>query len=561
MAKGGKGDLMPTVDFSIEDLQKLLGKKISLEELKEEGILYAKGEIESDEIKADIKDTNRPDLWSIEGIARELRGHYRIEEGLPKFNVKKSSFVLNVDKKVEKARPKIVAAIVKGLEFNNDAIAQMIQLQEKVCQTYGSNRRDAAIGVYDFDKIKPPVKYTTVGPKGVKFVPLEFKEAMTPEEIMKKHPKGVEYKHLIKDEYPLLIDAAKNVLSMPPIINSDYTGKVTVKTKNVFVEITGYDKEKISTALNVMTAALAERGGKIESVEIRYGKEKIVTPDFSPKKFTLDAGYCRKVIGMDLSEKEIAELLKKARYDAKPGKKIHVKYPAYRNDIMHARDIVEDVIVSFGYNNFEPELPMLPTIGSSDKLENFSDSTREIMIGMGMQEVLNFILTNKTNTFKKMKIPEKKIVEIENPVSENWACMRPWILPSLLELLTKNKHNDYPQKIFEIGDAVVLDDAHETNTRDRRMLAAAITSSEVNYEQISSCVDALLKNLSVNYELKKAEHPSFVEGRCAAIIVDKLQIGLVGEIHPQVLQNWGFEMPVVAFEIYLDEIFEMTINA
>ncbi len=558
MAQGGKGDIMPTVEFSLADLQKLLGKKITLEQLKKEGILYAKGEIESEDsgvIKADIKDTNRPDLWSVEGIARELRGHYGIEQGLPKFSVRKPSFIVNVDKKVENVRPKIAAAVVKCLKFDDNAIVQMIQLQEKVCQTYGANRRDVAIGVYDYDKIKPPVKYTVVGPKGVKFVPLEFSEEMTPEEIIKKHPKGVEYRHLVKDGYPLLIDAAEHVLSMPPVINSDYTGKVTKKTMNVFVEVTGFSMERISTALNVIVSALAERGGRMESVEVRYPKEKVIAPDFSPKSFSLNTEYCRKILGIELSPREIAGLLEQARYDVKiKGSAMYVNFPAYRNDIMHSRDIIEDIAISFGYNKIKPEMPLLATTGSSDAMEDFSDSVRNIAIGMGMQEIATFVLTNKENAFSKMNMPEKKIAEIENPVSENWTCMRPWLLPGLLEFLAKNKHNEYPQKIFEIGDAVILDSAHETNTRDRRMLAAIISDNEVNYEQMSSCLDALMSSLGIKYALKTAEHASFIRGRCAAVIATGIHIGIVGEMHPQVLQNWKLDMPVLAMELYIDDI-------
>ena len=239
-----------------------------------------------------------------------------------------------------------------------------------------------------------------------------------------------------------------------------------------------------------------------------------------------------------------------ARYDIKlKGKTIEVLYPAYRQDIMHQRDIVEDVIISFGYNKIEPVIMKLPTVGSRDKREELSDAVAETMIGLGLQEILSYTLTSKDNLFKKMNLEEEKIVEIENFVSANWNVFRDWLLPSLIEFLSCNQHVEYPQKIFEVGDVIVLDESKETKTRDIKKLACTISDTKVNYEEISSLLDAFLTNLNVKYKLKKSNHPSFIVGRVAEVIVENKSIGIVGEINPIVLKNWGLEMPVVAFEI------------
>jgi phenylalanyl-tRNA synthetase beta chain len=556
-----KGDyVMPIVEFYLKDLQKLLKKKITIKEL-EEAVLFVKGEVEAvegDIIKLDIKDTNRPDIWSIEGIARELRSHLG-KGGLQKYKMRKSGIKMIVDKKVERVRAKTVGAVVKGLRFDDYFIKQIIQLQEKIHQTYGGNRNFAAIGVYDFDKIKFPIRYTTVKPDGIKFIPLDSEEEMTPKEILKKHPCGRDYGHLIEKypEYPLMIDSRGNVLSIPPIINSAYTGKITEKTKNVFIEITGHELRRISVALNVLVTALAERGGKIYRIEIKYPNKRIIRPDLKHGRFVLDPNYCRNVLGLDISNSNITKLLKKAGYNAKSGKKIAVEYPAYRDDIMHARDIVEDVAISYGYDKIKPRLLGFTTIGKADDLEVFSNKISEIMIGLGLQEILSYTLTNKKNLFDKMSIGEKKIAEIENPISENWNVFRSWLLPSLLEFLSENKHVDYPHRIFEIGNTVVLDAKKETRTRDIRKLAVAISNNTVNYEELSSCLDALLRNLGLRYELKEAHHSSFIPGRSASIIINKKQVGIIGEIHPAVLNHWKLEKPVVGFEIDVNEMFEI----
>lgn len=551
---------MPTIEVSFKDLCKLVGKKMPLEQLKNEYILYAKGEIDAvqgDGLKIDIKDTNRPDLWSAEGVAREMQGRITKNKGMPKYKLGKSKVVVKVDKKVSKVRPLTVCAVAKRIKITEDVLSQMIQLQEKVSVTFGRNRKEVAIGVYNLRKIKPPIRYTTVKPDGIKFVPLEFKKALTPKEILKQHPKGKEFGHLLKGckEYPIFIDSAGDVLSLPPIINSNYTGKVTEKTRDLFIECSGFNFKFLMPALNVIVTALADRGAKIQTVKISYPNKTVHTPDLTPKKSLVDTDYVNKVSGLNLTAKQICKLLEQARYKTKlKGRKIIVQYPAYRQDIMHQRDVVEDILISYGYNKIEPTMPKLATIGSIDKKEAFSNTVAEIMVGLGLQEVLSYTLTNKENIFAKMNSKEEKIAEIENPVSLNWDVFRNWLLPSLMEFLSNNQHVEYPQKIFEIGDVVLLDERQETKTRDIRKLACAIADTKVSYAEISSVLNSFMENMGLKYELRPIEHPTFINGRAADVIVHGNKIGVIGEMHPAVLNNWKLEMPVVAFEVNLDEL-------
>jgi len=551
---------MPKIEISLKDINSLLRRNLKAKDL-EDWLQFAKCELESiegDRLKVDVKDSNRPDLWSAEGIARELRGALRIETGLPKFSVAASKLAVNVDKKVAKVRPKIAAAVVRNVKLDDRAIAQLIQLQEKVALTYGRKRAAAAIGVYDYDKIVPPIKYTAVGPGGIKFVPLGAEKAMTPVQILKQHPKGVEYGHLLSGakSYPVLIDSAKNVLSMPPIINSEHVGKVTGSTKNLFIEVTGWDMRIISTALNVMVAALAERGGKIENVRVDYGKS-VATPDLTPRSAAVDPEKVRSLLGLTISDSEIIRLLQEARYDArKAGNKITVKYPAYRADIMHERDVIEDIAISFGYNDFAPSAPKLAVTGEEDRLEAFSDRIRELMVGFGMQEVMTFTLTNYDALYKKMHSqPDfERAVEIANPVSERFTVLRNWLTPSLIELLSRNTHVDYPQRIFEVGDVVWVDQKEETRTRNVRTLAVAVAAHEAGYTDMKAVVDAFAAALGAKLEVKEGTRAAFIAGRQAAIFLGRKQIGWFGEIKPEILNEWRIEVPVVTLEILLEPL-------
>ncbi|MDO8625019.1 MAG: phenylalanine--tRNA ligase beta subunit-related protein, partial [Candidatus Diapherotrites archaeon] len=233
---------MPSLEISKKDLESLVGKKFKSEEELEEALAFAKTELDSlegDQIKCSPSDSNRPDLYSAEGIARELKAKLGIQKGIPHYQVVKGTQRAIVEKTVEKVRPIFLGAIVRNVQVTENLLIQMIQLQEKITQTFGRRRKEVAVGMYDYDQMKFPVYYRAVKDNEIEFVPLEYQVKMRPSEILLEHPKGKEFGHLLAgtDRYPILIDSAGVVASMPPIINSQATGKVTEKTRNLFAEV------------------------------------------------------------------------------------------------------------------------------------------------------------------------------------------------------------------------------------------------------------------------------------------------------------------------------------
>lgn len=561
---------MPTIEVLFGDLQKLVGVRLPKQADKlDEVLYYVKGQVESLEgetLKIEIKDGNRPDLWNVEGIARYLRGALGVEEGLRRYTIEGSSKIkVLVDSRLEKIRPYIACSILRNVKLDDNVIRETMHLQDKLDQTYGRNRSRTSIGIYNLDLVKPPLRYTVAGPTEVSFIPLGSTEEMTLEEILRKHPKGLEYGGIVRKHryWPILLDKEGKVLSFPPIINSNDLGKITEEVENVLVEVTGTVFQNILNTLTIVSLSLADRGGKIYSVEVHYpyGKEKqVITPKIENKLMALRPSYVNEVLGLNLETETILKLLKKARYGIAGSRRdeITVIVPCSRMDIMHPIDIVEDVAIMFGYNSIEPEWPRLATIGGLSVGAVFSDLVREIMVGLGFQEVLSFSMSTPQKLFDMMNLKRSPVVEVSNPRTLTYTCLRNWLIPSLMEFLSHNTHVEYPQKVFEVGECVVFDEKNDTKSQDIRKLACLIIHSGSNFSEIKATLDSLLLNLGLEYKLEETSHDSFIDGRVGKILVDNKETGIIGEIDPAVIQEWKLGNPIAGFEINLDILLQIS---
>ncbi len=548
---------MPTITFSFKDLEKLVGRKLTVKQFSEI-IEKAKGELNNydekiDEVTISLDDTNLPYLWSGEGIARFVRLATGLQKGIPALEVNKSSYELNVDKSVAKIRPYITAFVAKGHQVDDYLIKQMIQLQEKLSEQYGTKRKKLAIGIYPYKKIHFPITYKATEPESVAFVPLDFKIGMTQKEILEEHPKGKEYAYILEgaETYPLLVDAENKVLSFPPIINSEETGKVSENEDELFFEATGTDENAANLACNIFAQALSERGFKIYSVKIKYPENAVVTPRLKQETKKLNKENIRKLLGIELKDKELKQLLEQAGYifDAK---KSIVKIPCYRQDILHEVDVIEDVAIAYGYENIK-ELPLTTyTPGKTFELTKFIDKTRELAAGLGYQEVFSPILSNKNLMHEQMNIKDAGTIEIRNPMSETYSAVRSWLIPVLLEVLSKNKHVEYPQKIFEQGLVSVKKDE---KTYDYERISILSCNAQADYTEIRQITDYLFRSFGIKYSIQDTDHNSFILGRAGRLVVNGIKVGYLGEIHPTVLSNFKLEMPVAALEINLTELF------
>jgi len=543
---------MPLVTFDYQDFIQLLGHNIPKQTLIERLPMIGGdfSHMNGDEINIEFF-PNRPDLTSVEGITRASRAFFGFRTGLQTYETTISDVTLNVDASVKKIRPFVTTAFVKNIKMTDELITSLMGLQEKLHVGLGRNRRKVAIGVHNAEPVTPPFTYKAVNPDSVSFVPLAKDESMTLRDILKKHEKGVDYAHLLDgfDKYPLIVDANNNVLSFPPIINGSLT-EVTPYTKEIFIDVTGTDRKAINYALNIVTTALAERGGKIYQTTVFNEGKKIISPDFTPIQRKLSLMSVNRILGTAFTEKDIITYLEKMGHNAVHGGDgtLVVDIASWRSDILHEVDLIEDVAVGYGFDQFQTDFPKYLTFGGRLPDQTFFEGLRLLMIGLGFNEVTTFVISNKNDEFQRMGLEKRTIVEIENPIGEEYSGLRMSLLPSLLKLLRENRHHPLPQQIFEVG--VVVDEA----AKNRFHLAGLKIDAKANFTECKSIVENVLRECGEKTIIKEKTHASFIEGRCAAVLKKEHEIGVFGELHPKTIQAFHLEHPVIAFELVADRL-------
>jgi phenylalanyl-tRNA synthetase beta chain len=510
---------------------------------------------------------DRPDLFDVGGLARALRGTLGIELGLPKYEAKRSSVEVRVDPSVTKResfRPYIACAVMTLPSVDETSLVAIMKLQENLHWGVGRDRKLASIGVYDLATIAPPIVYRTIDPDKDPFVPLGMPgKKMTGRQILELHPKGVAYAELLANHkrYPALVDSKNQVLSMPPIINSEET-KIKQGTTRVFIDVTGISQAAVTKSLDTLVCSLAEIGGKVETVEIvEEGADKRRTPDLRPRNSQVELGEAKRWLGLPLDNQSLPEALRKMRFDVQPADdpgsdgRFLVSYPPYRTDIRHPVDLLEDVAIGYGYANIEPRLVRSMTVGTPRSEETLSDRVRQILTGLGYSEIMSLPLTTEEFQFERMRMPTpERYPEVANPKLKAYNVVRTHLMSGLFEALRENRRRPMPQRLFEIDNVVELDDAAPTGAAEKRHVAFVETGRESGYATARSVVDSLLRELGWKAEYTAIQHPTFVEGRAAEFNIDGKSLGILGEVHPEVLINFGLTHPVALAEINLQRV-------
>jgi len=539
---------MASVKFSRKEFEKYL--KITPEIAEKISMLGTHLEsLTKDEIELEIL-PNRPDLFSMHGFLRAFLSFSGKKPGLKKYKTNKpeKKYSVEIDNSVSDVRPYTACAIVKGLKFDDEKIKEIIDIQEKIHSTLGRNRKKIAIGIYPLEKISLPIRYEAREPEKIKFIPLDSDKEMNGLQILQQHPTGREYAHLLegKKRYPVFADSNGKILSMPPIINSNETGRITTETKDIFIECSGFDFSILKKTLNILVTMFSDMSGRVYQMKLNYPKP-VITPDLSPDKMKINLENVNKLLGLKIKKQDLKKLLEKMGYGYAGG---YVFIPAWRTDILHEVDIIEDIAIAYGYENFTPEIPEIATIGQANHEEVLKRKIAQLLAGLGMLEISSYHLLTKDD-LKKMN--EKPVIEVDKSKTD-YSVLRQNLICSSLKTLSENIDKDYPQKLFEIGKVFLLSDTEETRIKENDNLCISVAPG--NFTEIKQVLEYLARMLGIKFDFEESEISFAIPGRTAKILHNQKEIGIIGEIHPSILKKFHLKLPVSSAELNLSEIFK-----
>jgi phenylalanyl-tRNA synthetase beta chain len=606
---------MPTVDIDPDELRELTGREEkSDEELQEDlfGLgLEFEGWTDEDEFELEFA-PDRLDRLSVEGVARSMRYQYGDSRGVHVPSTNKADWTIEVDESVPDERPYVTGAVIRDVDLDEDGLDSLIQLQEKLHATMGRKRAKGAIGIHDLTMLKgsaategsPTIRYVGVEPDEDRFVPLDSDAELTPAEVLEEHQTGREYADLVSEyeRYPAIYDDI-GLFSFPPVINGRRT-EVSTDSRDLFVEMTGTDQWTIDKMLNIVCYALAARGATLEDVRVEYPDSELVRPDLSTKTKRVAHDRIETLLGIDLDPDDVIDLAERSGLDAarsedeatsneessitpledrdgleepdgpadsdesnaedaaSTGDLVYeVTIPPYRVDVLHPLDVIDDLGRAYGFNDLEPRYPEVGTVGGRHERSRLERAARTQLVGLGFEDMLNFHMIDEGQNYERLGVSPGKGVygagepaTIKEPYSEDYTMLRTWTLPSLLQVLENNTHRAYPQHLSEVGFAAELDETENTGVGEGRHVGAVLADHEAGYEDAKARLQALARDFDVALETPATEHPSFISGRAADVVIDGEPVGVVGEIHPKVIVEHDLEVPVAAFEFDLEAL-------
>ena len=574
---------MPTISINRAYFHQLIGKELSFEEFSDIAFDYGL-EVEEDKenpnnVRVELP-ANRYDLLSVEGLALSLSQYLGLKPRA-EFRCEPPKHTLTVKKEVKMVRPIGVSGIIRNVTFTQASYDSFIDFQDKLHQNLGRKRTLVSIGTHDYDKTKPPYFYTAKKPADFAFVPLNQTSSMTGKELLAFYKEDLNLKAYVpiienSEVIPLIMDAEDNILSMPPIINSELS-KITLDTKNIFIDITATDQTKALIALDVLMASFS----MYSQTPFTFEQVKVVDEDIgeylSPKTplykpMQVKKPYLERITGLALDEKSIVANLSRMGLATKhlQGDVFEVSVPFYRSDILHQCDLAEDLAIAIGYNEVPYTEPDVICLGKQNELNKEMELMRQELAFAGFAECLNFSLCARDDIGKKLlKEVDARAVEISNPKTQDFQVGRTSLLSGLLKSLQSNKKNKLPFQLFELGDVMLLGDNNKEEENvgafNRRKLAAVYTNSTTSgLDYIHGLLDMIMAKMyngKLDYELREMTRSYYLHELQCSIHIGGKEVGEMGILHPEVMKIAGISVPTSFIELDFEEMVDLRKSA
>ena len=543
---------MVMLNYGIDEINKVIGKKLKLADYEKIALKFGLDLDEGENVLNFELTSDRTDIVSKYSLAHVFASQLGIKM--------KRNLSIGIEKEkvlVENTERKFVNVLRVVLDDKvGDDLNEILSIQERLDRNVGRNRKKSAIGFFDYEKILFPIKYCEIQKENVNFIPLGSSSSKNYNQIMKELKQATEYKDLIPKKPIVWIDRGNNIIAMPPIINAD-NYSINENTKELFIDITGIDKETVNAVTKILIYNF-EFLGKVSIIQSKY-KSNAISTGFSLEthRFYLNEDSIESVLGKRIKKEQAIQILSAMDYSINPlGRDIIVKPPFYRQDIMHQVDIIDDLMRSLGVENITEKVPHSHTEGSFLSNHYLIQNIKEVLVGFGYQEIDINALTNEKYQFGSTFIEGEDYVSLLQLKSGDVTMVSKYIFPELLRLISNNLHKKFPQKIFSVSE-IVQEGSSDVTFKNRLKLSLVSCERDINITDTLSIIKKVLsdafaiKSVSTNYVDKKYIK-TFITGRAYKILADGNEIGFAGELHPRVLNSFRIELPVSLAEIYID---------
>ena len=533
---------------------------------------------------------NRPDCLSVIGVAREIRAETGNPLKLPQVDFNENETDVREATSVVIAAPDLcpryAARVIRGVKIGQSpawlqqrlesvgigVINNIVDITNFVLMEYGQ-----PLHAFDYHKLtenRIVVRRAMAGEKLTTLDEIE-RELASDMLVIADAEKPVALAGVMGGYDSEITEATCDVLLESAYFNPSSI-RATAKALGMSTEASyrferGADPGIVITALDRAAQLITElAGGTICKgvVDVYPGKQPLTEIQLRPKRVNF-------VLGTEIEPATMEEILTRLGFDVSVSGSVYsVTVPTFRSDITREIDLIEEIARVYGYDNIPTTLPKgdIPVPAPDRKVE-VHRCVKQFLLASGMMEALNYSFSDP-NSFDKIRLaadsPIRDAIPLQNPLSPEMSVLRTTLLPGLLDNAQRNRNHQIDTiALFEIGNVFIRDGEQKEPERVSGVLAGQVGDGvysnpyrQPDFYDIKGLAEGILEVCGISdYTLQKTGAPTFHPGRNAAVMLDDRQIGIFGEAHPVVLENYDLPYKAYLFDFDLEALVDAAIFA